>query len=115
MTEQKPSRFLVTLYILVGIGGAVGFGTKVFEFAKSFLTGESSFALPGLTVYFMVASGFTCLFLWATLRGQFRQIEGPKHWMLEREQALDSGLWLDEEEAEKQRAAAQAAAKGAQA
>jgi hypothetical protein len=60
-----------------------------------------------VSVYVMVASGFACLFAWATFRGQFRNIEGPKRWMLEREKALDEGRLVrfsGDDEAEEARA-----------
>ena len=95
MTTQRTSRLALAAYAVVGVTAAAGFGVKLFEFTKSFLTGETSFALPGLTVYLFVACGFACLFAWATLNGQFRDVEAPKHFMLEREAALDEGKWIE--------------------
>jgi hypothetical protein len=40
--------------------------------------------------YLAVAAGFTCLFIWALLRGMFRDVEAPKHTMLENEAKLDA-------------------------
>ncbi len=80
-----------------GIVAAVAFGTKIFEFVRSFATGEMQFALSAVGVYLMVALGFFCLFVWATLRGQFKDIEEPKERMLEREAALDAGGYVRED------------------
>jgi cbb3-type cytochrome oxidase maturation protein len=82
-------RFLVIATVAVVCLAGLGFFYKLFELAASFLAGETSFALGPVSVYLAVAGGFLCLFVWATLRGQFHDIEAPKMRMLEREAALD--------------------------
>ena len=42
----------------------------------------ASFLVPVLN-YLFVAAGFSALFLWAYVRGQFRNVEEPKYRMLE--------------------------------
>ena len=39
--------------------------------------------------YLLVAAGFGCLFLWAFLRGHYRDVEAPKHRMLELQRIID--------------------------
>jgi nitrogen fixation-related uncharacterized protein len=97
MRESTKKKAVFAACVSAGIAAAVGFGTKIFEFVRSFLRGETEFALSSVSVYLMVALGFLCMFLWATLRGQFRDIEEPKRRMLEREAALDAGGYLREE------------------
>jgi F0F1-type ATP synthase assembly protein I len=99
-TSVLRRRIVLAVYAIVSICAAAGFAFKLFEFSRSFLTGESSFALPGVTVYLMVACGFSAMFLWATLNGQFRDVEAPKRRLLDREAALDAGCWLSQEEYE---------------
>lgn len=71
--------------ILVAVAGTA----FVFKLIEFFLTATTSgpsalasFLIPVLN-YLLVAAGFFCLFLWAYLAGQFRDLEGPKHRMLE--------------------------------
>ncbi len=47
-----------------------------------------SFLMPVLT-YLVVAAGFACLFLWALLGGQYRDVEGPKYRMLQMQDEID--------------------------
>jgi cbb3-type cytochrome oxidase maturation protein len=77
-----------TCWILLAatVAGGAGFVYKLVQFSKEALGSEAaSFAVVPVLVYVLVALGFTALFLWALARGQFRDIEGPKHRMLERE------------------------------
>ncbi|MDX1682371.1 MAG: cbb3-type cytochrome oxidase assembly protein [Phycisphaeraceae bacterium] len=48
----------------------------------------ASFLIPVLN-YLIVAAGFLCLFMWALLSGQFRDVEGPKYRMLEMQKEID--------------------------
>jgi len=48
----------------------------------------ASFLIPVLN-YLVVALGFACLFLWSYFSGHFRDIEAPKHRMLELQQEID--------------------------
>lgn len=48
----------------------------------------ASFLIPVLN-YLIVAVGFACLFLWAYFSGQFRDVEAPKHRMLEMQHEID--------------------------
>lgn len=74
---------------LVLVLAGAGFAFKIFEFLRATLRGEVSFALVHVTTYLIVALGLTCLFVAAVIGGQLRDVEGPKHRMLEREEALE--------------------------
>ncbi|MBI4602731.1 MAG: cbb3-type cytochrome oxidase assembly protein [Planctomycetes bacterium] len=67
--------------------GGLGFVYKLAQFIREALGSEAaSFAVVPVAVYVLVALGFVSLFVWALLRGQFRDIEGPKHRLLEMEE-----------------------------
>jgi len=61
------------------------FTFKVWSFVKTVARDElAGFASDPIIVYAFVALGFLFLLAWAYLSGQFRDIEAPKHEMLER-------------------------------
>lgn len=68
----------------------LGFAYKLLEFSREALESETaSFAVVPLVVYALMALGFASLFIWAALRGQFRDVEGPKYRLLEEEERHD--------------------------
>ncbi len=93
-TEPTPEakRFIWWFSIaLVAVAGTA-FLFKLIEF---FYTATSqgtdalaSFLIPVLN-YLLVAAGFFCLFLWAYLSGQFRDLESAKYRMLEMQVEID--------------------------
>src|SRR5438128_1211611 len=69
---------------------AAAFIFKLVEFICTLQGSEAEgFAVVPVTNYFIVATGYLLLFLWAYLTGQFRDLEAPKDAMLRREEALD--------------------------
>lgn len=95
--ERAPSpgvrRFLwIFSLLMVAIAGSAFF-FKLFEFFYTATTkgpdALGSFLIPVLN-YLLVAVGFFCLFLWAYFTGQFRNVEQPKHRMLELQRLIDS-------------------------
>lgn len=48
------------------------------------------FAIQPVVTYLIVASGYTCLFVWAYLTGQFKDIEGPKYRMIQLQDEVDA-------------------------
>lgn len=76
----------------------LGFGNKFMEFV-TFATSppESSesgvtdfrFVLPAVMSYLLASLGFFFLLCWSVFQGMFRDIEGPKYDMLEREQEIE--------------------------
>jgi hypothetical protein len=81
----------VTLTMLVAIvSGGSGFVYKLIQFSREALTSDvASFAVVPVVTYVLVALGFSCLFVWALLRGQLTSIEAPKHRLLEDEERHD--------------------------
>ena len=43
-----------------------------------------------MVTYLIVAAGFFCLLGWATMTGHWKDIEGPKRFLLDNEAALDA-------------------------
>lgn len=69
----------------------IGFVMKFSEFIHTFQdTSEGAFAITPMVNYLSASLGFLCLLIWAAKNGAFRDIERPKHIMLERELALDN-------------------------
>ena len=61
------------------------FTYKLFSFLKTIRRDElAGFAFDPIIIYGFVSMGFLCLLGWAYLTGQFRDVERPKHDMLER-------------------------------
>lgn len=78
--------FLWIFSIAMVVTAGTAFLFKLIEFFHTATSHGSdalaSFLIPVLN-YLLVAAGFFCLFLWAYLSGQFRDIEAPKYRMLE--------------------------------
>ncbi len=75
--------------VMVLIAGG-GFGFKLYEFIVTYLSDEPfQFAIFPVVTYLMVAAGFGCLFMWAYLAGQFRNIESAKFRMLQMQAEMD--------------------------
>jgi hypothetical protein len=91
-TRSRGYRLAMTLMALaVLVPSLYGFGTKFFEFIALY-RGEpdGAFAIAPILNYLLASSGFLLLFGWAMLNGMFRDIEAPKHAMLENEARLDA-------------------------
>lgn len=94
-TAREPESGLKSLFVWVFgagilIGGLYGFGGKILRFMLAWSGNpDARFALVPVAMYFAVALGFTCIFVWAALNGMFSDIEGPKHRMLENEKELE--------------------------
>lgn len=87
--ESKTNRAMLIFMFLVVFLAGIAFSFKVFEFVyTSNQSPAADFIMPVLT-YLVVASGFFCLFLWAYLSGQFKDIEAPKYRMLELDRIFD--------------------------
>lgn len=75
---------------LILVPGAVGFAEKLVQFFHTLDSVDGGrFTLVPLLNYLLIALGFLLLLFWGISRGMFRDIEGPKYVMLEREFALD--------------------------
>ena len=90
-TVKRPwMRWVFWIMLTAIVLGGAGFIYKLAQFSKEALANhDGSFAVVPIVVYVFVALGFVCLFLWALLRGQFRNIEAPKRRLLEQEEIYD--------------------------
>ncbi len=91
--SPKARRFLWAFSIAMVLTAGTAFVLKLIEFfstaTRSGSDALASFLIPVLN-YLLVAAGFFCLFLWAYFSGQFRDLEGPKHRMLEMQREIDA-------------------------
>lgn len=89
--------FLGIMALTIIVPAAIGFITKFVYFVRTLRTDNTgSFAIVPMVNYLVVAAGFFCLLIWAAYRGMFRDIEGPKYTMLDREVRLDRGEPFEE-------------------
>ena len=89
-SDRAPRSLIVTFIVVVAFAG-VGFLFKLTEFAHTLTASpDVSFALMPMVTYLIVAAGFFCLLGWATMSGHWKDIEGPKQFLLDNEAALDA-------------------------
>lgn len=89
---RSVNRFVFVFCIVMLLVAGSGFLMKLIEFATVMLSDEPmQFAFLPVVTYLMVAAGYACLFIWAYLSGQFKDIEGPKHRMLAMQDEIDRG------------------------
>ena len=67
----------------------VGFANKFLELLALVGDEEGAFAIMPVLNYLLASIGFFLLLCWAIGHGMFRDIEAPKHQMLETERQLD--------------------------
>ncbi len=94
VTRERMSRGKrITLWVIaVGIIVPAGYGfvDKFVQFVRTLDSEQGGhFTIIPIANYLLVTAGFVCLLIWAVTRGMFRDIEGPKYTMLEREAELD--------------------------
>jgi len=89
--SRGARRFLWVFSIAMLVTAGTAFLFKLIEFAYSF-TGDQPlrFAILPVITYLIVAAGFACLFFWAYLTGQFKDVEAPKYRMLEMQDEIDA-------------------------
>ena len=90
-TSHLQVRITLLLAVLILIPSGYGFAGKFIELIHVF-RGEpgGAFAVAPMMNYLLASLGFFCLLLWAAARGMFRDIEAPKHEMLEHEALLEA-------------------------
>jgi len=78
--------------LAMGVAG-VGFSVKIVEFADD-LTSEHGLQFAGahLLTYGLIAAGFLLLLVLCFLSGHFKDVEEPKHDLLEKERRYDARL-----------------------
>lgn len=85
--------FVRVFSVILLLTAGIAFIFKLIEFAYTATTKGSdalaSFLIPVLN-YLIIAAGFFCLFIWAYVTGQFRDVEGPKYRMLEMQREIDA-------------------------
>ncbi|MGC8641020.1 MAG: hypothetical protein ACP5XB_14235 [Isosphaeraceae bacterium] len=76
--------------LLILVPSMIGFANKFSEFVL-LIRGDADgvFAITPVVNYLLASLGFFCLFFWAIYQGMFRDIEAPKHQLLENERKLD--------------------------
>jgi len=86
MNRSDNSFTLVHAFFCLFVLTAGGlFFYKLFAFLSTIRKDElAGFAFDPIITYGFVAMGFLCLLTWAYLSGQFRDIERPKHDMIDR-------------------------------
>jgi len=92
-TSRRARWFLWLFSVAMVLTAGSAFVFKLIEF---FVTATqqgsdalASFLIPLLN-YLLVAGGFFCLFLWAWLSGQLRDVESAKYRMLELQRRFDA-------------------------
>lgn len=86
----RMPRPLVAFGALVVLVSAVAFIFKLAEFSRTLLKGDiHGFAAVAIGTYLAGMVILLCVTLWAVVRGQFRDLEAPKHRMLALEERYD--------------------------
>ena len=89
--SNRVNRFVWGFGVIMVIIAGGGFIFKLIEFFVAFLGDHPmNFSILPVMTYLIVAAGYLCLFMWAYLTGQFKNIEGPKYRMLEMQQEIDA-------------------------
>lgn len=96
--DEKPNWWLRGFYVLVILMAGSAFLFKLVDFLITFHGSAGNetlgFAIMPVVTYLIVAAGFACLFFWAYLTGQFRDIEAAKYRMLDMQDELDRGEYV---------------------
>ncbi|MFO0973061.1 MAG: hypothetical protein U1A27_06445 [Phycisphaerae bacterium] len=76
--------------VLILLPASYGFIEKLILFVQAVRKDQvAGFTIVPVTNYLIVTAGMACLLGWAIFNGMFRDIEKPKHDMLQREADLD--------------------------
>jgi cbb3-type cytochrome oxidase maturation protein len=89
-TKREWIALILGAWVVGGVAFAGGsFVYKIIEIVSTVPKGDApGFAVIQVVTYLLVAVGFFFLFLWSFLKGDFKDLEGPKYRMLEREEEL---------------------------
>lgn len=81
---------ILSVSILVVLLGGFGFLYKIIEFARTYVKDDlKSFGAISVVSYFIGVMGILFLTLWGVFKGHFRNIERPKHRMLELDEEIE--------------------------
>ncbi len=99
--QRSRAKTIFLWCIAIGIVGPGGYGfvAKFVQFLRTLALDEGGgFTIIPIMNYLLVTAGMTCLLVWAVVHGMFRDIEKPKHTMLDTEEKLDAkdGIIWDE-------------------
>ena len=84
------NKITLVLAVLILIPSIWGFGTKFVELYHVYSGDvDGAFAVAPIINYLLASAGFFLALLWAISNGMLKDIEAPKHAMLQNEQALD--------------------------
>ena len=85
--------FAVLILIPSMLGFLMKFG-ELMELTQTVSEGgaDGGFAITPVVNYLLASAGFFFLLLWAAVNGMFRDLEQPKHVMLQNEQELDRNV-----------------------
>ena len=90
--RNRSLAWIVTIVfaILILIPSMAGFVMKFMELVN-LTQGEADggFAITPVVNYLFASAGFFFLLLWAAVNGMFKDLEQPKHFMLQNERELD--------------------------
>lgn len=88
--EQRRFRIWVVVVTLGMMIAGSGFVFKLVEFIRVAQSQDAEgFAVVPVVTYFLVTSGFICVFIWNYLRGGLRDVEKPKYRLLERHDEIE--------------------------
>ena len=80
----------LTFAVIILTPSMIGFVMKFSEFIHTFQgDSQGAFAITPMVNYLLASLGFLFMLLWAAANGTFRDMEAPKHTMLQRELMLD--------------------------
>lgn len=92
-SRKRKTRIIIGMAVLIIVPSAIGFTDKFIQFVRTLSTEDGgNFTIIPILNYLIMAAGFTCLLVWATAHGMFRDVEKPKFKMLEQEKELDRQL-----------------------
>ncbi len=80
---------IVWLMLISVLLGGLGFVYKIVQFMKETHGIEGATFIVPVAIYACMALGFICLLAWATSKGMFHNIEGPKIRLLEKEEEYE--------------------------
>ena len=88
--HRRRTLVLIIMSVLILTPSMIGFVMKFVEFVHVFQgEADGAFAITPMLNYLWASLGFLCLLIWAIVNGMFRDLEAPKHYMLEVEAKLD--------------------------
>ncbi len=80
----------IVFAVLILVPSMLGFVMKFTELVNlSEGDVDGGFAITPVVNYLLASLGFLFLLLWAAVNGMFKDLESPKHWMMDNETKLD--------------------------